>query len=131
MIDERFVTGHPARRVLVREVLLSCGTVPVVFAHSVARLRDLRGPWRALAGLGDRPLGAALFEDPRVRRYPLHFRRLSRNDRLHAKACRAIRARLPVLWARRSLFVLRRAPLLVTEVFLPRLFAGHVGVALP
>jgi chorismate lyase len=124
LIDERFVTGPSARTVLVREVLLNCGKTPVVFAHSVTRLRALRGPWRSLASLGSQPLGTALFSDPRVRRHPLRFRKLHRHHRLHARASEVLGRPLPALWARRSLFVLRGAPLLVTEVFLPRLFGG-------
>ena len=120
--DERFLAGSHARMALVREVCLNCGTHPVVFAHSVVQLRHLRGPWRALANLGARPLGAELFNNPRVRRCPLRFRKLNAHDALHARACNALGKRLPALWARRSLFVLHRSPILVTEVFLPRLF---------
>jgi chorismate--pyruvate lyase len=119
--DERFVTGRHGRTALVREVSLNCGPAPVVFAHSVVQLRHLRGPWRALASLGSRPLGAALFNNPRVRRSPPRFRKLGARDPLHAKASRAAGKRLPALWARRSLYVLRGAPILVTEVFLPAL----------
>lgn len=103
----------------VREVSLNCGQRPVVFAHSVVESRALRGPWRMLMTLGARPLGAALFADPRVKRYPLHFRQLNRQHVLYRRA-RSLLERLPAcLWARRSLFVLRGSRLLVTEVFLP------------
>ncbi|MBI2508838.1 MAG: chorismate lyase [Betaproteobacteria bacterium] len=111
--------------VLVREVRLYCGKTPVVFAHSVVRRRDLRGPWRALAGLGARPLGAALFANLRARRYPLRFRKLTARDELYRRACAALPDPPPALWARRSLFTLRGSPILVTEVFLP----GILGLA--
>ena len=117
--DERSAIGVRGSLVLVREVCHDCGGVPVVFAHSVARLRDLRGPWRVIARLGPQPLGAALFADPRVRRRPLSYRRLTTHDELHARACAALQARPRVLWARRSLFTLHNSPILVTEVFLP------------
>ncbi len=117
--DERPLFGARGPLTLVREVCLDCGGEPVVFAHSVARRRDLRGPWRALARLGARPLGAALFAEPRVKRRPLSFRRLTPNDELHARACAALRARPRALWARRSLFTLHNSPILVTEIFLP------------
>ena len=118
-LDERFIAGERGRRVFVREVFLSCGRARVVFAHSVTRVASLRGAWRGLVGLGTRPLGAALFADPRVRRRPLHFRRLGPRDELHARACAATGKRLPALWARRSLFLLGKSPILVTEIFLP------------
>jgi chorismate--pyruvate lyase len=117
--DERPLFGAGKSRALVREVCLDCGGEPMVFAHSVIRLRDLRGPWRVVARLGARPLGAALFADPRIKRRPLRFRRLVLNDELHARACAALRVRPQALWARSSLFTLHNSPILVTEVFLP------------
>jgi chorismate--pyruvate lyase len=117
--DERFLAGRRERLALVREVFLSCGRKRVVFAHSVTRLANLSGTWRGLASLGTRPLGAALFADPRVRRRPLTFRKLGPRDELYVRACAATGRRLPALWARRSLFMLGKSPILVTEVFLP------------
>jgi len=121
--DERFLFGSHARQALVREVYLWCGDVPVVFAHSVARRDDLRRAWRSLTGLGSRPLGAALFANPRVRRQALRFRELRAHDELTARALsRAGHARSE-LRARRSIFMLNNSPILVTEVFLPGILA--------
>lgn len=117
--DETFVQPALRRRVLVREVYLLCRRTPVVFAHSVVDPAALRGPWRRLARLGSRPLGAALFADPRIRRQPLHPRKLNRNHELFTRACAELRSRPAHLWARRSLFMLGKSPILVTEVFLP------------
>lgn len=108
---------------LGRDVILQCGAVPLVYAHSVIHAADLRGPWRAIAGIGTRPLGATLFADPRIERGPLAFRRLAQGHPLYCAAARALDATLPPLWARRSLFSLRRAPLLVTEAFLPQIIS--------
>jgi chorismate--pyruvate lyase len=117
---ERAILGVRAGvQCVVREVSLNCGQHPVVFAHSVVESRALRGPWRMLMTLGARPLGAALFADPRVERYPLHFRQLNRRHELYRRACGLMQRLPPCLWARRSLFVLRGSRLLVTEVFLP------------
>jgi len=116
--DERFV--FPRRtRVLVREVYLYCRRTPVVFAHSVIDARDLRGAWRRLTGLGSRPLGAALFADPRIRRYPLRQKKLGRHHELHRQASAGLPGTPATLWARRSLFALHKSPILVSEVFLP------------
>ena len=117
--DERSLFGARARQTLVREVYLLCGDVPVVFAHSVVRRDDLRGAWRSLIGLGSRPLGAALFANPRVRRHALRFRELPARDELALRAIPAAPGRGAARWARRSLFTLRNSPILVTEVFLP------------
>ena len=116
--DERFLLGGN-RSGLVREVFLRCGRKPVVFAHSIIDPRDLRGAWQRLTRLGTRPLGAALFADPRVRRYPLHQRKLNPQHELYRRACAGTGLTPPSLWARRSLFTLHGSPILVTEVFLP------------
>ena len=120
--DERFVFAHRGRAgVLVREVFLCCGDTPVVFAHTVLEPHDLRGVWRGVAKLGNRPLGAALFADPRIHRHPLHTRKLNAHHELRRRLER-YGAQLPgSLWARRSLFHLHDSPILVTEVFLPEI----------
>ena len=121
---ERAILGARAGvQCVVREVSLNCGQHPVVFAHSVVESRAVRGAWRMLMTLGARPLGAALFSDPRVERHPLHFRQLNRQHELYRRACRLLERRPACLWARRSLFVLRGSRLLVTEVFLPAILA--------
>ncbi|MDD5403661.1 MAG: chorismate lyase [Sulfuricella sp.] len=110
---------NPRELALLREVLLYCGETPVVFAHSVIPRMGLHGPWRNLSKLGSKPLGAALFADPQVERMPLQFKKLSRHHELYRRASRILPAPPAHLWARRSVFTLRRQPILVTEVFLP------------
>ena len=118
--DEARMIGLRDRRFAhVREVVLVADDVPVVFAHSVAAPRDLRGVWQSVGKLGTRPLAAAVFANPRVRRLPLEYRRIKRNHYLHARVRAAGLAPPATLWARRSLFRLHGRPLLVTEVFLP------------
>lgn len=120
-LDELAQLGLPRGRLaVVREVLLRNGAAPLVYAHSVIPRPGLAGPWVGLAGLGNRPLGATLFANPRIRRQPLEFKRL---DRRHPLCRRALpylsTAPTATLWARRSLFSLERHPILVTEIFLP------------
>ncbi|MBA3903463.1 MAG: chorismate--pyruvate lyase [Rhodocyclaceae bacterium] len=103
----------------VREVVLKADGRPVVFAHSVLPRENVRGAWRLFAGMGGRPLGAALFADPRIERAPLQFRRLDARHPLWQAAARIVGRVRGELWARRSLFFRRGKPLLVTEVFLP------------
>ena len=118
--DEHTALGvHAGAQCLEREVSLNCGPRALVFAHSVVAPRSLKGPWHMLSGLGGRPLGAALFADPRIRRHPLCFRQLNARHALYKRACRLLNQPPASLWSRRSLFVLSGAPLLVTEVFLP------------
>lgn len=117
--DEAFLFPSPVQRVLVREVLLMHGKTALVFAHTVLAAEALRGGWRSVTGLGNRPLGAALFADPRIARYPLRQKKLGRTHPLYRRAAARLSAAPATLWARRSLFALGRSPILVSEVFLP------------
>ncbi|MGH8616216.1 MAG: chorismate--pyruvate lyase family protein [Burkholderiales bacterium] len=122
--DEGLLLGIARpQQALVREVRLMCDGRPVVFARSVLARASLQGPWRMVGGLGTRPLGAAVFADPTVTRRPLHYTRVGTWHALHRRVTAALGVEVPGLWARRSLFVRARQPLLVTEVFLPALLA--------
>jgi len=131
--DEAALLGiAPHRLAWSREVFLYADGQPVVFAHSTCAHEHLRGAWQAMHGLGNRSLGSLLFTHPLVIRQPLHFKLLDTHHPLHAGRVltRLVPDRLvglkpglqeSPLWARRSLFTLRGAPLLVTEVFLPEI----------
>jgi chorismate--pyruvate lyase len=117
--DERALIGvaHGVRA-HAREVYLCCGDTALVFARSLVDPDNERA-CRALDRLGTRPLGSALFSGTDGPRHGLRFRRLDRRHALYRSACRALAVSPATLWARRSLFELHGAPLLVTEVFLP------------
>jgi chorismate--pyruvate lyase len=110
---------YPGRLAMLREVLLLDAQTPLVFAHSVIPLAGLSGPWAGLAGLGNRPLGAALFTNPRIQRQALEYQHLDQRHSLYQAAASHITNPPRTLWARRSLFALASQPILVTEVFLP------------
>lgn len=110
---------HRRRQALIREVLLLCGDTPLVFAHTVIPLGALRSRWQRLGDLGNHSLGATLFADPTIRRYPLEYRRLNPRHPLFRSAAGHLSAPADRLWARRSLFALGRGRIQVTEVFLP------------
>jgi chorismate lyase len=118
--DELGELGLRAKeKVMVREVILWSGDMPLVFAHSIAGRRDLAGTWRSLRGLGTRPLAAMLFANPRVTRQPIEFQCLDKRHPLYREAVAMFPTLPRELWARRSVFLLKGKPLLVTEVFLP------------
>ncbi len=122
--DEWQVLGQASRApALTREVLLICDDIPAVFAHTVVCPRHARRDWPFLRGLGERPLGGALFVDPRVRRDPFEFARLAPHHPLRLALQRVLPAFAPVpmLPARRSAFRRGGGIMLVTEVFLPDL----------
>jgi chorismate--pyruvate lyase len=113
----------PGARAYVREVMLLCNEVPVVFAHSVLPHSSLRGGWNGITRLGSRSLGEALFSDHRIERQPLAYRHLGRSHPLFDAVSRQQSLGVDHLWARRSVFCLNAHPLLVTEVFLPAIDA--------
>ena len=123
--DEVALLQHkPHQRALIREVLLFGNNQPVVFAHSVLPSNALRGAWNKLGRLGNKPLGATLFANPKVKRTPLEYKKLSQNHPLFLRATQHISQKPRFLWARRSVFSLNCANILVTEVFLPSILYG-------
>lgn len=118
--DERFLLNlKTGQKALVREVLLLSNSQPVVFAHSVLSMDSLYGEWLGFSRLGSQSLGAALFANPKVKRTPLSYKKLSKRHVLYKQAAKQIKYVPSFLWARRSVFSLHCANILVTEVFLP------------
>lgn len=105
---------------LIREVLLMGNNQPVVFAHSVLPRTSLRGAWHGLGKLGNKPLGATLFANPKVQRTALNYKKLSPNHVLYQRATSHLANKPNYLWARRSIFSLNCANIMVTEIFLPQ-----------
>lgn len=134
VLSQRLARPHPDEARLLglragelawlREVVLEADGTAVVYARSVLPRHNLRGGWRLFAGIGNRPLGAALFADPRIARAPLRVLRIGRRDPRHRCAVGGGRlAPEGTLWARRSVFRLRGRALMVCEVFLPAVLA--------
>jgi chorismate--pyruvate lyase len=123
LAGERRVLGMKrGGRALIREVRLMCGDTPWVFARTVIPVRTLKGRQRRMARLGTRPLGAALFADPGLRRGEVEIARLLPGDGVYEHA---VPDSTEAVWGRRSVFTLRDKPLLVSEFFLPALLHGH------
>ncbi|WP_153102439.1 chorismate--pyruvate lyase family protein [Paraburkholderia hayleyella] len=107
-----------------REVVLAVAGVPYVAAHSVVPLAASRGIWQAIRRLRTRPLAELLYSDSSVLRSPLVSRRISARHPLYDLAAHALDGACPhALVARRSVFERHGAPLMVTECFLPALWA--------
>jgi len=119
---EAVLLHSPAyKTALIREVLLFGNGQPVIFAHSVLPRASLRGAWNGLGRLGNKPLGATLFANPKVKRTPLEYKKLSRHHPISMRVAEHLSVAPSVLWARRSIFSLNCANIMVTEVFLPEL----------
>ena len=122
LASERRVLGvKRGERVVIREVRLMCGDQPWVFARTVIPVRSLRGAQRRLVFLGSRPLGAALFADPHVRRGAVEVAQIVPGERLFDRAV-GTTSNPEAIWGRRSVFWSRGKSLLVSEIFLPALF---------
>jgi chorismate--pyruvate lyase len=115
----------------VREVVLLLDGVPVVWARSSTSHAALKGPWKAMARLGNRPLAELLFQGQGVRRAPLQSHRLAR----HGPADTRVRNQWERLapdattprWARSSVFWHRGQALRVLEAFAPAMVALAAG----
>jgi len=122
-VDEAAALGLPVgERAWLREVLLHANGVPVVYARSVLARGRQGGASHLFHGIGNRPLGAALFSDPRISRQPLHCARLDRRDARYHRLAGKVAGRIDLpasVWARRSVFRLSGRSLLVSEIFLP------------
>ncbi len=121
--DESALLGLKANQhALIRDVLLMGNNQPVVFAHSVLPRASLRGAWYGLGRLGNKPLGATLFANPKVKRTPLEYKKLPCHHPISMRVAEHTQTSPKALWARRSIFSLNCAKILVTEVFLEQLF---------
>jgi chorismate lyase len=109
---------------LIREVELLCNEQPWVFARTLIPATSLQRAARRLTRLGERPLGAVLFNDPGVHRGVTQVARLLPRHPLFDAACAHLDARPAALWGRRTLFYLHGRPLLVNEIFLPGIPLG-------
>jgi len=125
---ERDALGLPGRGcTVVREVILRVDGRPLVWARSSLHQRSLAGPWKAVRGLGAKPLGHLLYDDPRVTRSELQPRRLARYGHTRRQMCRQWLAATgepaspQMLWSRNSVFRRRGAELRVMELFAPGL----------
>jgi len=110
----------------VREVVLTLNGRPAVWARSCTSQASIKGPWRAMRGLGARPLAELLFAQQRVWRQPLRTQPLHKGGQMqrHIRrqwqqlAPRAEPAALP-RFARSSVFWHKGHALRVMEAFSP------------
>jgi chorismate--pyruvate lyase len=112
---------HAGRGIVrVREVILECDGVPVIFAHTTLSTATGGRLSRWVDRLGSRSLGSLLFAYPGFERGAIEYCRLDARHPLFRRAARG-QALGPHLWARRSRHRLGRQEVTVTEVFLPAL----------
>lgn len=115
--EARALGVRAGAHVLLRQTLL-CDTCPWVYARTVIPVTTLQSA-RRLARWGNMPLGDYLFAEKSVSRVSMQVKAV------RAAACpdkilhELIGGHDRLLWERKSIFHLRRRPLLLTEIFLP------------
>lgn len=108
---ERLRLGlKPRELARVRTVILHVDNEPVVYARSIIPARSLKGSWRYLSHLNDRPLGGYLYKSKALKRSPTEVTRLPAG---------MIQNCPEGLWARRSIFRQYGPGILVNEAFYP------------
>jgi len=116
-VDER--PWLKAEQALVREVLLCCDNIPVVFARTLIPATTLVASEGRLARLGSTSLGELLFARPEVSRDRIEVARFDNDSRVARLAACLGQPPAVELLGRRSCFFWSGQPLLVSEVFLP------------
>jgi chorismate--pyruvate lyase len=107
----------------VREIEMGCDDAVWMFAQTrVPRATLEVHPW--LATLGTTTLGEALQAHGRVSRSDFDFAKLYDDSAVVARALTRAPGTPPPLWVRRSTFRVDGLPLLLQEVFLPRIGAA-------
>lgn len=133
-VQERAALGLPRSGcTVVREVLLRVDGQSLVWARSALHGHALRGPWKAVKGLGARPLGHLLYEDPRIHRSELQPRRVTRHGptwRQMERQWLAATGEPPparMQWSRNSVFTRHGMQLRVMELFVPEVASRSPG----
>ena len=107
---------RPGTAVWWREILMTIDGSPCVQACSFTPWTASLGAWKAMRGLGGRPLADILYQDARIRRSAFRFGRLRARQ---ADSPWAVPRAGCMIEARHSVFTRQGAPLLVAEYFLP------------
>ena len=115
--EARQLSIAPSQLCLERRIVFKVDHHAVVMARTLMPRTSLQGRLKRLTQLGTRPLGAALFADPSTRRLQLEVAWIPPAHPLFPEL------RHPA-WGRRSLFQVANKPILVYEIFLPRLLAS-------
>lgn len=117
-----------ATPVIVREVLIHSEKKYWMFARSIFPPSLLTGEESHLMDLQTRPLGSILFNHPEMERSPFSYQCLHEGMHWHQRIMHYLSVActqqiFKELWARYSVFHLQKKALLLTEVFLPDVFA--------
>jgi chorismate lyase len=111
--ERRKLNLRPREATRVREVVLYCDGVAVIYARSIVPARSLRGHWRRVPLLGTMPLGGYLFKFPTLKRSKIEITELP---------IELFPNRPTSVWARRSVFMQYGPGILVNEAFFSTIY---------
>ena len=101
-------------KALIRKVVLCLNKKPVVFARSVIPKIAIEGPLSHLQNLGDKSLGAILFDTPGLFRSSFEIALISGNNPYLPQEF----FQTNPVWGRRSCFSISSNKIIVSEIFL-------------
>lgn len=102
----------------VREVWITSENKCWMFARTVIPRTFLKGKFCALQSLNTRPIGSILFHDKNIQRSDFEFRCMDPTFDLYHQI-KDKQQQDSTIYARRSLFSVDNASLLLTEIFMP------------
>jgi len=116
--EELLMLGLSERRwAYVREVIMRIGEEPWMFGRTIIPSITMAGSGRQLKLLGKKPLGKMLFNRKGNTRHFIEIAKISSRNSLFPSMID--NRQFSHLWARRSIFLFQKQPILVQEVFLP------------
>ena len=101
-------------KALIRKVVLCLDKRPVVFARSIIPKIAIEGPLSHLQNLGDKSLGAILFDTPGLFRSSFEIALISGNNPCLPQEF----FQTNPVWGRRSCFSISSSKIIVSEIFL-------------
>ena len=106
---------RPREAARIRTVLLKVDGIPLIYARSIIPAQSLKGHWRQVKHLQDKPLGGYLFQHRALIRSGIEITQLPKSMFPHQPQA---------VWARRSVFQQFGPGILVNEAFFDEL--NHV-----
>ncbi|TCK84146.1 chorismate lyase [Paraburkholderia sp. BL9I2N2] len=107
----------------VRDITLAVDGEAVIAARSVVSACESRGAWKSIRTLQARPLANLLYHDPAVSRSVFSYGSFSLFETPFVdRNLVDVRSAIANAWSRSSVFCRRGAPLVLTEIFLPKLW---------
>ena len=117
-LSERKLLSQPEHRYcLTREVMLHADGAPLILARTIIPEQTIKSAHRNLSHLGTRPLGEVIFSYPDLERLELQVAML--NPPAWSQAALELGAIKTPVWGRRTVYAIKRQPLLVNEFFMP------------